>query len=405
VSEGESATAVTAVAAATQAARPPARPTARRATWWRGVVLLFVAFAVVGVAPVAVSARVFGLWALPSLPGPAGPFSWLVAPAPTPPDLALPRAAWVAQPVAVRMGAGTGGTMAHLAPGFPITLIAHRQVGGALWDRITWSGPTPATGGRGWVPDAALAAAGDTGPAVGDAAALAPALAASLTPLAPNVGLAVYYPAVHQLYLADADRGYPLGTGARVLLLAALLAGQVGGSAPPQAAMLQQLAAGDRTAGAAGYQQIGGSAGLEAFLQRAGLAGVVPDATDWTQMQATPRALIQVYASLTGLASGPDLGGLDATGRAQVLALVSGDPQAASIAALDGGAGTGVHVTLVVGASQGPDGWAMNAAGALTAPSGLTYVAAVCLRAQPTQPQAAQALRGIFAQLAAIATA
>ncbi len=368
---------------------------------WLSAALLLFMFAVVGTAPLAVIGRAFNLWTLPDLAGHIPLLAALVA-TPTPPDLALPRPAWVAAPLGVHTGPAPGNVVAHLEPGFPVLLTAHEQSNGVLWDHVTWGGPTPAAGGQGWVRDTLLTSVGGSGPAVGDAGALSPALATALAPLEPHIALAVYYPAVRQLYLADATRSYPLGNGARTILLAALLA-QSTGSDQPSADTERRLAAGDATTASSVYAQVGGSAGLAGFLSQMGLTGAAPGAADWTQIQATPRALDQFYTMLAGLTPSPDLGALDSAGRAHVLGLVAGDPDGLTLAALGGASASGVHITLVVGAAQEHDGWTVNAAGVLTASSGLTYVAAVCLRAQPTRASGEQALHTVFAQLATIA--
>jgi hypothetical protein len=359
---------------------------------------------VVGTAPLAVVGSVFNLWTPPDLVGRIPLLADLIA-TPTPPDLALalPRPAWVAAPLGVYVSPAPGNIVAHLEPGFPVVLTAHELSSGVLWDHVTWDGPTPAAGGHGWVRDTLLTSVGASGLAEGDAGALSPALAATLAPLEPHIALAVYYPAVRQLYLADASRSYPLGSGARTLLLAALLA-QSTGSNQPSADIERRLAAGDAATASSVYSQIGGSVGLAGFLAQMGLTGATPGAAGWTQIQATPSALDQFYKMLADLTPSPNLGALDYAGRAHVLNLVASDPDGLALAALGGTSASGVHITLVVGAAQEPDGWTVNAAGVLTASSGLTYIAAVCLRAQPTRASGEQALHSVFVQFASIAT-
>lgn len=387
-------------------------PTARTAPWWRTTLLLVFAFAVVGLAPAAVAARVFGLVTLPNVPGLAEPLSRLLplAPTPIPPDLALPRTAWAAISVAVRPAPEADAAVAHLEPGFPVTLMAHAVVGDVVWDHVSWAGPTAAAGGQGWVPDTALAAVGGAGPAVGDAAALSSGLVAALAAAGPGSGLAVYYPAARQLYLANADHSCALGDGARALVLAALFARAQAAHQPlpgqQPADPARRLAVGDPASGAAIYQGLGGSAGLATYLSDVGLAGVTPGTTDWTETQATPRALAQFYAALGGLPTGTTPGALDANGRAHLLALLAGDPRAVAIAAPnDGAPAAGAHTTLVVGVAPDASGLTMSAAGILVAPSGLTYVVAACAGGQSSQATAAQGLRGIYEQLATVAAA
>lgn len=397
----------------TAVAAPTTRRLPRAAPWWRTTLLLVFAVGVVGLAPAAVAARVFGLVNLPSVPGLDYPLASLLPQSPTPTsvDLALPRSAWAAVSVTVRATPGAAAAVARLEPGFPVTLLAHAVVGDVVWDRVSWAGPTAAAGGQGWVPDTALAVVGDAGPAVGDAGALSSDLAAALAASGPNAGLAVYYPAAHQLYLAHADRPCTLGDGARTLLLTALFARAQAAHQPlpgqQPADPARRLAAGDPASGATIYQQLGGSAGLSTFLSDAGLVGVAPGATDWTATQATPRALAQFYAALGGLQTGKTFAGLDADGRAHILALLATDPRAATIAAAQpsGTPTPGAHATLVVGAAQDAAGWTVTATGILVAPSGLTYIVAACTTGQSSEAAGAQGLHNIYAQLATIAAA
>lgn len=388
--------------AASRAQRANTRPpTSPRGRWLRITLLLVLAFILMGLAPAALAARVFDFGPLSHLPLPPNPFPALPrAPAPAAAsDLALPHAAWVARETVVRDAPGNGGRpLATLEPGVPITLTIQATTSDALWDAVRWSGPTPATGGRGWVPDAALTQAETNGPAVADVAALSSSVAAALAQLGPTAALAVYYPAAQWLYLANADQPYPLGDGTRALLLAALLAAP---SSPAGDALIQPVAQGDGPGLATAYRQIGGSAGLAAFLAHAGITGITPGSNAWSDTQATPRALVQFYAALGSLTPGADLT-LAASARARVLGALAPDPTTLALAGLGDPLPSGASVALVTGASQQAATWTICAAGVLTAPSGLTYVAALCVPNQ-TSSSGATALSPVFTALASLA--
>jgi len=395
-------------------AEVPAAPAPKpRRSRRRIALLLLLAFVLVGAAPMALVARVFGLWTPPALPVLTPLLSAVVRPAaPTPTlpprDLAVPRQAWVAQATGVRAAADSGATVANLAPGFPVTLLASATSAAGRWDLVIWKGPTSATGGEGWVPDSALTAVGIDGPAVGDAGALAPALANALARLGGDAALAVYYPASQQLYLTNADHVYPLGDGARALVLTALLSTAPVSATQASAQALDNVAtqvAQDNPAAAAyAYQQIGGAGGLSVYLASAGIAGIYPGSINWLQTQATPRALVQFYSLLAHTASADTtVAGLTAAVRTQVLAKLTPDAATSALAGLGDPLPAGATVTLVLGAALGSGGWSVTASEIVATGHGPTYIAAAGVRAQPSQESGVAAIRAIFAQLATIA--
>jgi hypothetical protein len=411
-------TPVTAPIATPTTARPKRRAR-RRHAGLRGTLLLLLAFVVVGVTPLALAARVFhrslvdGVPWLSALLAPVG-----LASTATPADagdLALPRAAWVAQATAVRAAAANGATVANLGPGFPVTLVLHTATDAGVWDQISWSGPTSSTSGTGWVPDAALTAVPGQGPIVGDAGALAPALAATLAHVGAGAGLAVYYPAAHRLYLTNGDQLYPLGDGARALLATAVLAAPVPAPMPgqinPTAAQLTdalagQVAQNNATYTALAYQLLGGAPGLTAFLAGIGVAGVQPGATDWQGTEGTPRALAQFYALLAGAApAGTGATALAPDVRSRALARLAPDPATAAYAGLGQLPPPGAAATVVLGSAHLSSGWSANASAIVTTGDGMTYIAVFCASGLPSADSGAAAARAVLGQLAQIAGA
>lgn len=409
---------VTAVAAPASPAprRRNVRPR-RSSTGLRSTLLLLLAFVVVGVTPLALAARVFHRSLLDGVPG----LGALLAPVglastATPADQAdqaLPRAVWVAQTTAVRASAASGATVANLAPGFPVTLLGHAATDGGIWDRISWSGPTALTGGTGWAPDAALTAVPGQGPIVGDAGALSPALAATLAQVGAGTGLAVYYPAAHRLYLTNGDQLYPLGDGVRALIAAAVLAAPVPAPSPNQVgpsallladALAGQVAQNNATFATLAYQQVGGAPGLATFLAGIGVTGIQPDMSSWQAAQGTPRALAQFYALLAG-ATPNDAGSapLAADVRARALAKLAPDAATAAYAGLGQFVPAGASVTVVVGSAHSASGWSANASEIVTTSGGLTYIAVLCVRGQPSADSGTAATRAVLARLALIA--
>lgn len=416
--------------------RPTPRVTVRvsRRRWWTVSLLLLLAFVVLGAGPVALTVRLLapaGL-RLPTFGALGGP-GQAASPTATPRDLSLPRMAWVARMIYVRAAAGSNTVVALLQPGFPVQIQAHATVSGATWDRIVWAGPTPATGGQGWAPDAAISAIGGAGPAVGDVGALSPHLAATLGGLGANIGLAVYYPAAGQLYLTNGDALCALGDAGRGPLLAALLA-QVPLTPPtptpgvtattptntvtatptptPSTALAQLVARGDPIATTLAYQHIGGAPGLKAFASFYGLLGISTSAPDWTQTQATPRTLAQFYAELDNLAPAPDSGQLNHAGRAQALTWLASAGAAATPAftSLLTPPVAGAQSLLVAGSdplaatwgSGGSASGTVSAAGVVTLPNSVTYVIAACASGAATPTAGAQTVNTMLTSVAAI---
>lgn len=395
---------------------PPATARGRRSRgrvtfrrWGCAALALALAFALLGIAPMSLAQRLLGLTpdaTFLSLPDPFPPGVTPTA-APTPLDLALPRAAWAGRTAAVyRAPSAEGAPLATLGPGFPVTITAATATpDGVRWDHITWSGPAPAASGAGWLPHTALSAVGTTGTASADPGALSQALAAVLAPLGPHVGLVVYYPDAHRIYAANADVAFPLGDGMRGILETDLLTSPLASHPTLAGQSTQQVAQGVALGNAGSlslaYAQLGGSAQVRGFLGRMSVRGITPDSLSWSAATGTPRGLAQFYAALAGVT--PGAGGLSAGVRTQARDALAPDSATVALAGLPAPLPAGTSVLLVTGSAQAVDGWSMNAAGMIVAPSGVRYVVALTVRGQ-LSPEAA---RGIIAsalqQLATVA--
>jgi hypothetical protein len=323
------------------------------------------------------------------------------------PDLALPRQAWAADTVVVYRSASVTARLATLGPGFPVTITDATLVGTVRWDHITWSGPTRASGGSGWVPHTALASVGTVDTATADPGALSQGLAAALAPFGSRAGIVVYYPDQRQMYTSGADVAFPLGDGIRGILVTELLASPL--AAQPMIAgqtvqhVAQGVAVGDPGALSLTYTQLGGGAQVVAFLSDMSVVGITPDSSSWSAVSATPRGLAQYYAALAGVT--PGAGGLGASLRTQALAALAPDAATIALAGLGAPLPQGASVLLVTGTAQAADGWSMNAAGVITASSGVRYVVALSISGQLSPGAARAAIGGVLGQVAAIVAA
>ncbi len=390
---GQDRPAVESVAAAPASApeRPPAQSRPPRRTWWKVAVLIFVAVLIVGLVPVALAGQLLGAWSL-SQGGTPSPTAM--------PDLALPRAVWVATTVDVRAQPG-GSSLATLEAGFPATLTAHRSYSGALWSRVEWAGPTPTSGGSGWVPDTSLVSYGGETRPIGDLGALAPSLRQALADDHKALAVALYFPDSGRLYHAQTGRSFVLGAGWRTALLVALFAdAEARHVAPPAsddgspAALLVQ---GDAATAAAVYKQLGDAPGVARALAAIGITAIQPAQGDWMGGTATAPALLQLY---TALATGTILTAAD---RATVLGLLAHADASAAATLLAPGQ-PGPDGMLVLAQARDGGGWAASAAGIVAPTGGPRYVVVAAVLGQSSPDAAQAALRAFFQRLAPLLT-
>jgi hypothetical protein len=359
--------------------------------------LIALAFGVIGLVPAVLTGSALTVLGahLPALPPSlSGLQRWLPTP-PVPtsaPDLALPRNAWIATETGVR-ATPDGQQLAVLEPGFPVRLLARQPDGRTMWLQIQWAGPTPTTGGTGWVRDGAAVSYGGDSRAIGDLGALSAALSTTITPMGAAFSASLYFPDVGQLYSTRAEMPVALGNGFRALVLPAYLASleSHSSSSLKNGITVNSVAAGDNTAMSGVYTQLGGAAGLSAYLAGIGVTGTQPGAT-WQTGLATTATLTQLYAVL---AAGQTLNAAD---RATVLSQApKGNPPDAAAAVEAVMAGSGGSV--VAGISQTASGWTLSVFGIAAPPGAPRTIFAVALRDAPSAAGAAQSLAAFFKAL------
>lgn len=370
------------------------------APWWRASLLLFAAFCLLGLAPIALAANFTGAWRL-RLPG--APILY-AATAPTSslaPDLALPRQAWMSASMPVISQPGGGSPLATLEAGFPVTLLKHARVAGGTWSYVQWDGPARGTGGAGWVPDAALVSYGASSHPVGDLGALSPALAQALAPYATQIAVSLYFPDSGQLYRTNDGRPFSLGGGFSAVLLADAFATAESRHQPAPAtsttSAVARVAAADTPSAAGLYSQLGGASGLSGYLSSIGVDGIQPAPSDWASAQATSAALLQFYDALAER----DI--LSVADRDAVIGLLA-QANASSTARLLDPRSLSPGSALVVGATQASGSWTLSAAGIVNPlqTHSPRYIVAVAVTGQPSQAAGQQTLSLVFGRLAAL---
>ncbi|HEY7342656.1 MAG TPA: hypothetical protein VH591_17405 [Ktedonobacterales bacterium] len=359
--------------------------------FWKGTLLLLLAFCLTGIVPVAIVAYAAGpLNLTPS--SFAALFPQPKAPTPTDvPDLALPRDAWVTQSVNVLPDPARGSALATLAPAFPVRLLEHKRVGNTIWSRVEWSGPVAGTGGEGWVPDGLLISYGATGAILGDLGALAPSLRQAVAPAGKQFAAMVYIPSQNRLYTQGAPDGFfALGTGLRPMQLSALYSGAEAQNKAVSLTDALALSHGDATVTPRIYQQLGGAAGLSLYLSSKSVQGI-QTAPTWAACHATPRALIDFYTQLAG-----DL--LQAKDRSavySVLALADAPTTTNLVAPWARAAGN----LLVVGIAPTDATFTVSVAGVLNPAKGPQVIVMAVATAQSSTDAAFQAMKAFYTPL------
>jgi hypothetical protein len=369
------------------ARRPPLTTKERRSDaplWQRTSPRIIVATLLAALVPVALAGQILGVWRL-TLPGIGAPF----APAPS----YTPRDLFVAVDVSVLPQPASGDPIARLGAGFPVRTVEQQTVDTSTWLRITWAGPSHASGGTGWVRETDLVSYAAHARPVGDLGALAPSLRAAAGQR--HITAALYFPNTGQLYLsATADQPFPLDGGVRAVLLAALYANAASHGQPPPAAIpgspAALVASGDAAATASVYAQLGDATGVGAYLTRLGVSGIALAPGQPTAATATPRAMLTFYAALltTNTFSDAD--------RATILGLLAQSettPLASSGLVGSGGA-------LVTGAGNASGGWTVSASGLLAPQQGSRVIVAAIATADSASA-GRSALAAWYAQLGA----
>lgn len=381
-------------APATAGANPIA--TKRRSPWWRTTLLLLLAFALVGAVPILLIGQLEGAWRL-HLPGTpdyhhvTSPFTFTDA---------TPRQAWIAVTTQVYSAPGQTAAIATLEPGFPVVVTAHTTNRGALWSHIVWQGPTASTGGNGWALGSATVAYGDGSRAIGDLGALSPALGHWASPYSARLAVALYFVDGGQLYHSNPTRSFALGSGVSPILLADLYAtGEAKGAAPAPSllsALANRSPVTDAVVPPSVYRQLGGGAGVSAFLAGATVTGVTPGVQNWDEASATPDGMLQFYAALAN-------GNLLTQGDRSALNTLLQQANSATTATLLGAAKAPVGSFLIQTALSTQAGWDVSACGVVRLPSGSSVVVAIAATAQQTQQSGGALLSGFLAQFLTIA--
>lgn len=381
------------------APRPAATPSPprRQPSFWRTLLFILLAFLLLGIVPILLLGQLEGVWWV-HLPGSPNYHQAAATPARSYTDT-LPRQAWIAVTAQVFAQPAQTPAIATLEPGFPVVVTAHETVRGALWSHVVWKGPSASTGANGWTLDNVMVGYGSGSRSIGDLGALAPALGKWAAPYSAQLSVVLYFVDNGQLYHLNPTRSFALGSGFSAVLLADLFAtseSQKTAPSPPEVSALAiRSPITDGLAPPTAYHQLGGVSGVSAFLAGAAISGITP-AASWTDAQATPSAMAQLY---TALETDSLLSHSDSADLSKTLQQANSGATATLLGMPTPPAGS----YLVRADTQTSAGWDASACGVLRLPTGRLVVAAAA-QSQPSQQTGDTLLTSFFAQVGAVAS-
>ncbi|HEY7125486.1 MAG TPA: serine hydrolase [Ktedonobacterales bacterium] len=308
---------------------------------------------------------------------------------------------WATSDISILSAPNAGTPTVHVGPGFPLHLLGETQwSAGTLWYHVQWQGKN--TSGTGWAP-----AIGTTFTAPGSTAAwasfdlLSSSLAQYLTGQSATTS-AVVYDLTRQRYYAQPNslsNQYLMGNAIKLPIVLAFLAMTEQQGRRPSSdevtmltALMQSL---DAETGEELYDEIGRALGLKEYLQRIGVAGLVPENDDLLYSEAQPLAMVQL---LSMLYQGKVLTSQD---RALVFSLLEHTPPDQQVGVGDTRP-QGASVVMQDGWVMGTDGlWAMNSSGIVTV-NGETYIISVYSAHLPTLADGQAIARQVCTRVAAL---
>lgn len=254
--------------------------------------------ALVGAGPGALAASAPAATDSASATSPASPGPTPGKPSPS----RVPTTAWTIGPIALLTEPGDEKTaIAYVGAGFPLSPTSvTTHVLADRWLEVVWE--TPGRRGIAWVPESALTFR-DPG-AVAQAAidALDTDLAAYLSGLGDRIGVEVRDITRGAVYDYNETHQYTTASSVKVPIMLAFLARLETDGREPTArerSLLTTMIENSRDASATElWDEIGGAAGLSAFMARIGVSGLSPYVGGWSWSTISPHAMVHLLTLL-----------------------------------------------------------------------------------------------------------
>lgn len=292
--------------------------------------------------------------------------------------------------------------VAHVGLHFPLVLLGDTAWNsGMLWYRTRWA--VPKSTGNGWV-QASLLTFTSPGNVVGWASfdTLSPPLAAYLASIGGNVDAVVYDMTRQRYYTYNASAQFITGSSMKVPIMLTFLDMTEREGREPDADELSLLTtmienSNNDSASALYYGEIGGAAGVAAYLQRIGISGLSPNPNAWGYSLITPLSMVNL---LTLLYEAQILTPSDRNLAFSLMEHIESDQQVGV-----GDTAPAAAITAMKdGWLPGPDGlWAMNSSGIVMA-GNETYIISVYTQEQNSLEDGQAITRHVCRMVASLLT-
>jgi beta-lactamase class A len=288
--------------------------------------------------------------------------------------------------------------VAHLGPGFLVSpTSATDYYLGDIWLEVRWQ--TPGRSGAGWLAATSLAFDAPAGVARAGVDALDLDLAAYLGALGDRAGVEVYDVTRSTIYDSNEKRRFTTASSVKVPIMVAFLARcEAAGREPTtheKTLLTEMIEKSMDYAATALWGEIGGAAGLAAYMQSIGIEGLTPDRSGWSWSTMSPAAMVQLLAKLH------DGTILNQSHRDLALHLMQHVIASQRIGVADT-APAGATVAMKIGRwwyEEKRGGTVMSSSGIVTL-AGETYIISVYTDHNPSMPRAEATVRHICAEFA-----
>ncbi|GCE10640.1 hypothetical protein KTT_04990 [Tengunoibacter tsumagoiensis] len=283
---------------------------------------------------------------------------------------------WSQNDTAIYSEASPDHALAHIAKNFQFTLLGDTKWNtGVLWYHVQWSTPKKASN-QGWVSaaDMTLSAPGK-GPEWASIDLLSNDLASYLSGIGPRAGVVIYDEAHQRYYTYNNTNQFITASSVKVpIMLTFFDMIEQQGRDPDDNEMnllttMIENSNNDSTSELY-YNHIGGAAGMAAYFQKIGVAGLNPSADAWGYSQISPQAMVDL---LTLLHDGKILTASHRATAINLMENVESDQQVGVGDTAPGGATVAMKDGWVTGDD---DLWAMNSSGIVTTGK-TTYIISV----------------------------
>jgi len=220
------------------------------------------------------------------------------------PTVTIPaqKAAWTQSDTTLLDTPRSDQQIAHVGQNFPLTLLGDTSwIGGIPWYHVQWS--VPKQNYKGWISATALTfnSPGNV-PSTASIDTLSSDLSSYLTNLGSNTGVVAYDLTRQRTYTYNSSTPFIVASSMKVpIMLTFLDAMEQQGREPNDDEMgllTTMIENSDNDSATALFNEVGDAAGINAYMQKIGLNGLIPDNDAWGYSTITPQTMVDLLTLL-----------------------------------------------------------------------------------------------------------